>query len=389
MRGYVIILVEGYFLEKFINICTRRQILLWDLKKQSNRRMTVNISIKGFKKLPEVARKTHCRVRIQSKCGLPFTVHKYKKRKAFILGAFSFVAAFYAMTSFIWDVDVYGNKKIDTQVLLDYLAGNGIRPGMLKYGINTDEIVSKLMIDMKELAWVEVSLKGTRIKVNVRERVTPPETIPMDQPCDIIARRDGLVKSVFTKSGQQVVKEGDTVTRGQVLISGNVVSRNENVKPRQVHAMGTVYARTWYEKKVPVETQIAEVVRTGMTKDVYSIMIFNRRIRLPYGEVPFKEYETVEIKKELSIGEDLIFPLTFIIERFYENNIIKKDIDLEEAKALAANKAKTELAKEIPQDAQIVKTDLKYTEDEKGKLTAVVMIECLEDIGMEKAIGGN
>jgi len=25
IRGYVIIFVEGYFLEKFVNICTRRQ----------------------------------------------------------------------------------------------------------------------------------------------------------------------------------------------------------------------------------------------------------------------------------------------------------------------------------------------------------------------------
>lgn len=34
IKGYVIIFVEGYFLEKFVNICTRRQIFLWDIKKK-------------------------------------------------------------------------------------------------------------------------------------------------------------------------------------------------------------------------------------------------------------------------------------------------------------------------------------------------------------------
>ncbi|AUS96386.1 sporulation protein YqfD [Clostridium thermosuccinogenes] len=389
VRGYVIIIVEGYFLEKFINICTRRQILLWDLKKQSKSRISLKISIKGFKKLRDIARKTHCRVRIQAKCGLPFVVHKYKKRKAFVLGAFIFIAIFYVLTSFVWNVEINGNNKLETQAIMDYLADYGIKPGVLKYGINTDEVVNKIMMDMEELAWVEISLKGTKVRVEVRERVKPPETLPKDQPCDIVAARDGLIKSVFTKVGQQQVKAGDTVTRGQVLISGTVVSRNENVPPKKVHAMGIVNARTWYEKKVAVETVTEEKVRTGRKADIYSLELFNKRLSLQSKQVPFQNYEKVEIKKELSIGEDLVLPFAIIIETFYENNIIKKEIDLDEAKSIAAEKARQELAEEIPESAQIVKTDLKFTEDENGKLTAVVLIECLEDIGVEKAIGGN
>lgn len=34
LRGYVIILIEGIFLEKFINICTRRKMYLWDIDKK-------------------------------------------------------------------------------------------------------------------------------------------------------------------------------------------------------------------------------------------------------------------------------------------------------------------------------------------------------------------
>lgn len=71
IRGYVIILVEGYFLERFINICTYRQLFLWDIKRRSDFEMTLKISIKGFKTLRPISRKAQCRVRIIKKKAYP------------------------------------------------------------------------------------------------------------------------------------------------------------------------------------------------------------------------------------------------------------------------------------------------------------------------------
>jgi len=85
IRGYVIIFVEGYFLEKFVNICTRRQILLWDIQRDRNSKMTLKVSIRGFKMLKPVAKKTGCRVKILEKRGLPFLLNRYRTGKLFYL----------------------------------------------------------------------------------------------------------------------------------------------------------------------------------------------------------------------------------------------------------------------------------------------------------------
>ena len=49
--GYVNILVEGYFVEKFINICNKQKIFLWNLKRSKTTIIYANVSIKDFKKL--------------------------------------------------------------------------------------------------------------------------------------------------------------------------------------------------------------------------------------------------------------------------------------------------------------------------------------------------
>ena len=56
-KGYVIIEVEGLFIERFINICIHRGIGLKNIIKNDEERATFTISFKDFKKLRPVVRK--------------------------------------------------------------------------------------------------------------------------------------------------------------------------------------------------------------------------------------------------------------------------------------------------------------------------------------------
>ena len=84
LNGYVNIYVEGYFIERFINMCRLQKIYLWNIVKKNDIYLTVNIGIKDFKKIRKTAKKTKCKVGINRKKGLPFFLHRYKKRKFFL-----------------------------------------------------------------------------------------------------------------------------------------------------------------------------------------------------------------------------------------------------------------------------------------------------------------
>ena len=87
--GYVNIKVEGFFIERFINMCTSKKILLMDIKREKSSIMYAKIGVSDYKRLRQVAKKTKSKVKIQNKKGLPFLAHKYRKRKifAFLFGA--------------------------------------------------------------------------------------------------------------------------------------------------------------------------------------------------------------------------------------------------------------------------------------------------------------
>lgn len=389
LRGYVIIIVEGYFIEKFLNICTRRQILLWDVRVQKEQLVTMKLSINGFKLLRPIARKTKCRVRLLKKIGLPFIFNRYRRRKAFFAGAILFVVLIYAMTSFIWSVEITGNKELQTSQLENVLAQHGIRAGVLKYRINTDSAVTGMLLDMKDISWISIVVRGTKVKIELRERIMVPEIVPKNVPCDIVALKDGFIKQVIATEGVEAVGEGDTVKKGQVLISGKIPLKGEDNKFRLVHAMGTVSARTWYEEQVPVKLTEVQRLRTGKIINNNSLILFSWKMDILHKKNKFQNYATVEVKKKLSIGKDLVFPIEWVTVRFYEEKLVQASIKVEDAKEAAADNAYKKVMEQLPEGAMVIKKNVKFIEGEGSGLTAKVTLECIEDIGTSKQIGGN
>lgn len=389
IRGYVIILVEGYFAEKFLNICSHRQIFLWDIQRHKDGALTLKISIKGFKLLRGITRRTGCHVRILKKKGLPFILNRYRQRKAFVFGVVVFFLIIYFLTSFIWAVEIAGNVNLDTTEITQKLNETGIKPGVLKYRIDTDKAVNYMMLEMKELAWISIMVRGTKVKVRLSERKMPPELVQKDEPCNIVARHDGIIKSIIAKDGIEKVSVGDTVTKGQVLVSGEIPIRGEEGKTRLVHAIASVRARTWYEKRYRVLLKTTEKVRTGEKIDNYKIVFFNRKIDLFNRKIGFEHYEKEEIEKRLEIGEDIVFPFEIVIDRYYENHIINKEVNIDNAKQSAADGAYNDVLNEIQDDAQIIKVDASFLQDGENSVTAIVTVECLEEIGVKERIGGN
>lgn len=71
VRGYLQIRVSGSSVERFLNACSHRGIYLWGLR-PVGQAYEMNITIKGFRQLKPVLRKTGTRVVIIKRTGLPF-----------------------------------------------------------------------------------------------------------------------------------------------------------------------------------------------------------------------------------------------------------------------------------------------------------------------------
>ena len=79
ISGYLRINIEGYYIERFINICRKENIPVWNIKKEKDIRLAFNIKIKDFKKICKIAKTTKCKLKIKKKKGFPFILNKKER----------------------------------------------------------------------------------------------------------------------------------------------------------------------------------------------------------------------------------------------------------------------------------------------------------------------
>lgn len=228
--GYVNISVEGYFIERFINMCISKRILLWNTKREKSTYLQTNISIKDFKRIKEVAKKTQCRININRKKGLPFMLNKYKKRKIFVLALLVIITSILATSRYIWNIEIIGNEKINTEEIMQQLNEKGIVIGAQKSKIDTEEIISGIRLKRDDIAWMSIDLNGTNAIIKIVENTEKPEIIDKNDYCNIVSNKSGVITKINAKTGTPVVKIGDVVTKDTLLVGrmdGGKIYRNK------------------------------------------------------------------------------------------------------------------------------------------------------------------
>lgn len=384
IAGYLVIRVDGLSLEKFINLTISNGIFLWGIKRSGYTTMTACISIGGFKRLKGIARKVKCRVKILDKKGLPFLLVQLRHRKMLLIGLTAFLVVLYFLSSFIWMVDIEGNLKVPDEKLLNVLAKYGIRPGAFKKGLDISAIENRLVIDIPDIWWASIQIKGTKAIVKVVERAQPPPMVDKDLPCNIVASKDGIIHEMVVLEGQPMVKVGDTVKKGQLLVSG-VIEDPETKATRFVHAMAQVTARTWYEGQAICSMEEGVMRRTGR-KVVHKFIDMGQWVvEYQKGEIPFKHYE-VEEKRVPFFGEGRFFPVTMIVREYYEVEKLPTSMSLEVLKETAQKRAMEDVNKKIPSNVKVVDKQVKYDMIEGKGIKATVYVEVLEDISLEQKI---
>ena len=231
---------------------------------------------------------------------------------------------------------------------------------------------------MDGLAWVGVEIKGVKLYVTVKDSIEPPVLIKNNEKFNIVAERDGIITHMEVYAGNTLVKKGDTVKKGQVLVSGRLESKNPDFGTRDVHALGKIIARTWYESSLPVSMVYTQRLKTEKSHDTVYLRIFDQKIKLG-GEPPFEMYETQTVDKFLS-PFGIRLPIGLTVETSFE--IMERQIDLtmDEAISVAIDTAKKDLEARLPDDCVVVDEKIKQVTGDNGTVYIQVVVECEEDI---------
>ena len=307
LSGFINITVEGFFVERFINNCINNKIFLWSIKRSNPTMLTANVSIREFKKIRTIAKKTKCKVNINTKKGLPIILHRYRKRKLLLFFLVPIIFIVLITSTYIWNIQIDGLENIEKSEILRELKEEGVDIGKRKASIDSKTVINNIRLKRDDISWMSIDMKGTNIIVTIVEAEKKPEIINEDEYCNIVANQKGIITKITADIGTLVAKVGDIVEKGDVLIGGYM--EGKYTETRYVHAKGNVEARVWYTKKVESGFTREITEETGVSKNRYSINFNNFQINL-YKSLPnFENYDTINEINKIKIFDNFYLPI--------------------------------------------------------------------------------
>lgn len=323
--GYVRIRLRGESPERFLNLCAHHKIFVWDLVNRDGS-YEMNVTVKDFRKLRGICRKTRGRVKIIGKYGLPFFFYRNKKRKAFFVGFFLAFCILAVMSRHIWNIHVEGNVYNSTQSILEYLEEIQVCHGVLKKDLDCAYIAQKLREEFPDITWVSAKISGSRLLLEIKENGNIYQAGERQKGAyDLIADKTGTIVSMITRKGTPLKQEGETCQAGEILVSGRLDIYNdakEVVRYEYTEADADIYVQYDLEYYQEFSMDHERPVYTGKKKEGYILQVGDYHIRLK-GKPKWEAYDTITQMKQLKLTENFKLPLYLgtITDQEYEKRM--------------------------------------------------------------------
>ena len=368
IKGCYTLKAEGKFPERILNFASTSGIYIQNVRREDLYTLTFTVSRKGARELLECDIEG-LKVSISSRFGIPFFLQKHKKRTLLFTLPIIVAIAVIIFSQFIWRVEISGGDKALRTQVQNVIEKNGIYFGALKYKIDQYSIKRKAIMELDDLSWLWVDVRGTTAKVKVQKRNLKPQINEIHEPANVIALHSGIIEKMQTFCGQPLFREGMTVEKGQVLITGVFKSENENIPTYYHHASGNVILKVYEKKTVVIPKKTLIKTPTGRKKSVFSLNFKKNNIKFSLNSgISYSNYDKIEKKYGL-----WKFPLSFSKTEYREVKVTSSDTDLN----TQLEKRREDFEKELTKKKMEVCGISEHTEEKEDNISVTFTAECL------------
>ena len=147
---------------------------------------------------------------------------RIKHKRAIILAVIVSLVITLITSNVVWDIRILGNEKLTDAKIIHELSECGFEVGDTWLFLSRSEAESEFLSKVPEVSWININRRGTVAYVSVIEKndTDTQEKENVDGYANIVAACDCVIEEITVTSGTAVVKRGDVVKKGDILICG-------------------------------------------------------------------------------------------------------------------------------------------------------------------------
>ncbi len=149
-------------------------------------------------------------------------IKRTKHKKGIIAGVILSVILAAFLGNLVWDIRIEGNSEISEKEIRSTLADCGFDIGVSWFSVNKSRVENKFLALSESLAWININRRGTVAYIEVIEAEENEDEgfVPQSGYANIVASETAVIEEITVKHGVAMVKVGDVVKKGDILIAG-------------------------------------------------------------------------------------------------------------------------------------------------------------------------
>lgn len=375
LLGYVEFYFSGGFVEGFINDCYKQKININNLDRIDDG-LVGFVNVRKYKLLHHIALKHGGVIRIIKRHGPIFALMKIKNRWGILAGIVAFLFIVNFLSGFVWDIEIVGNSKLTNYEIENILNANSLTVGTHWSNVKKNDIENYILSTFDDCAWVHINRNGTKAIVEINEAVEKPEIIENKDATNLKATKDGIIVEAYTHGGWQVAQVGDSVKKGDLLVSG--VYESETTKTN-VFAHGSgVYIAKVKENFDLVVNRKQSYKNYGKPKKYRKLVFYNLKLPLYIGKINYVNCDS-SVDESYCKLNGKILPIGIITTTVTPYTNDEMVLDDNELTTLMNTEIEKKIEKEFSQYEVVSRNiDVSLTQNQA---IASGYVDCLEDIG--------
>lgn len=310
MANRVSIIIDGFNQVRLLNSFASNGIDIYGLDKKTSSNMCVVIALKDEIKAIAILEKMCYTYNIDKSTN---AILWLSKNWWMLICIVCIIGLLVCSNFFIWKVDIMGAEGI-TKVNIEKIVDDyGL--GFLSSKPTDFENLSNSILSLDEVASVRVEMNGAVLEVEV---LIGSENTPISKGGVVNSQYDAVVSRVIAESGTALVSAGDVVSRGEPLITGELMATLDGSLSTVSVAKGSVYGDVTFAYHLPICDGI-EWVSTGNSVVSTDVNVFG--VEFANSEVPYEWYKT-----KTTVSNFFFFEMTQTEYIEVEASVVQADI---------------------------------------------------------------
>lgn len=299
VKAYCTYQIEGLNLDRLINHLALQGITLYSVKKISNKRLIVSVNYLDSKKIFAIAKSLCYNIKKIKNSGRDFFLIRLYKHVGLIVGAMVFLFAVLTFNDLILSVDFVGSGSAYKREVEDILFKKSIGEFSRFSSIDLRGLEDQILSESNSFSFVSCKKQGSRLVIELILSDGKDNTL-LGNVEKMTAQTFGVVESLKVYRGTAIVKVGDYVNKGDLLVSGYATIKEQEVFVGVI-AYVSILSEYFFEY-TSEQDNLEEVALELFKSEFNEVNVANERVEKQESNGKFVYKCTLTIRREFTVG---------------------------------------------------------------------------------------